>query len=178
MRIIGGTLGGRVLRPPMKGWATRPTTDLAREALYNILSNRIDFDTIRMLDLFGGTGAHALECYSRGCEEVIYVERYGKCVQWMKQITSELAIGEDIKIIKSDVKGFVKNHQEQYDFIFADPPYQLKWLSQIPDLIIENDLLTDSGILVLEHDNQHNFENHSAFQEQRKYGQTVFSFFN
>jgi len=177
MRIIGGELGGRVLRPPMKGWPTRPTTDIAREALYNILANRIDFDKIKMLDLFGGTGAHTIECISRGCRDATYVEKYGKCIRWMKQITQELEVSNAIKIINRDIRSFLKDHQGKYDFIFADPPYQLPWLADIPQLVLNNDLIVENGIFVLEHDTQYNFKGAERFLEERKYGQSVFSFF-
>jgi len=177
MRIIGGELGGRVLRPPMKGWPTRPTTDLAREALYNILSNRMDFEEVQMLDLFGGTGAHVIESISRGCPEATYVEKLGKAVRWMKQCAKELQIENQVTIINRDVKKFIESHQKSYGFIFADPPYALPWLDQLPEMIENSELLGEGGLFVLEHDNQHNFDGVKGFMEQRKYGQTIFSFF-
>ena len=177
MRIIGGEYGGRVLRPPMKGWPTRPTTDLAREALYNILSNRIYFEEIRMIDLFGGTGAHVIESISRGCLHATYVEKYGKAVRWMKQCSADLGVEDQVTIINRDVKIFIKDHASSYDLVFADPPYQLPWLGQLPAMILNSNLLSSEGLFVLEHDNQHNFDGVEGFQEQRKYGQTIFSFF-
>lgn len=183
MRIISGTLGGRVLQPPMKKWPTRPTTDIAKEALYNILANRIVFEDAVMLDLFGGTGAHVFEFLSRGCKDVTYVDMYPKCVSWVKQQIKELAFEEEAKIIKMDVAKFIKRHgasddSASFSFIFADPPYALPWLPQLASLILDNDLLSDDGLLVIEHGSDVNYESHSRCTETRKYGQSRFSFFN
>lgn len=177
MRIIGGKFGRRRFNPPANNWPTRPTTDYAKEALYNILQNRIDFENTKMLDLFGGTGNHCYEFLSRGSEEVTYVDNYAKCAAFVKKTAKELEVEDNIKVIKSDVFRFLKNVKEQYDFILADPPYSLKTLAQLPDLIFENKILAVQGILVIEHDQQNSFEEHKRFIEVRKYGGCMFSFF-
>lgn len=177
MRIIGGKYGSRRFQPPANNWPTRPTTDFAKEALYNILQNKIDFECTSMLDLFGGTGSHCYEFLSRGSSEVTYVDNYGKCVAFVKRTAKELNVGDALKIVKSDVFKFIKNCNLQYDFIFADPPYQLKTLSKIPDLIFEQNLLNEDGILVIEHDQNNSFEEHSRNIDIRKYGGCMFSFF-
>ncbi len=178
MRIISGELGGRVLRPSMKGWPTRPTTDMAREALFNILQNKIDFTETKILELFGGTGAHSIECISRGCEEVTYVDNYAKCVRWTRTISKELKIDQYLTIIQSDVRKFIKSESTSYDYIFADPPYALDWMMELPDLILKSGLLKPDGFLIIEHSVGSNFSQHSNFDRARKYGQSAFSFFN
>ena len=183
MRIISGTLGGRVLQPPMKKWPTRPTTDIAKEALYNIISNRIAFEDAVMLDLFGGTGAHIFEFLSRGCTDVTYVDMYPKCVSWVKRQIEFLGFEKESKIVRMDVSEFIKRHgvsdgSPDFNFIFADPPYALPWLPQLPSMILDNLLLSEKGILVIEHGSDVNFENHMRCTESRKYGQSRFSFFN
>ena len=183
MRIISGTLGGRVLQPPMKKWPTRPTTDIAKEALYNILSNRIDFEDAIMLDLFGGTGAHVFEFLSRGCTNVTYVDMYPKCVSWVKKQIKSLDFEEEAKVVRMDVAKFIKRQgisedPSPFNFIFADPPYALPWLPQLASLILDNSFLTEDGLLVIEHGSDVNYESHSRCTETRKYGQSRFSFFN
>ena len=177
MRIIGGRFKGRRFNPPAKNWPTRPTTDFAKEGLFNILSNRIDFSEVKMLDLFGGTGNHCYEFISRGCEDATYVDKFGGCVAFVKKTAELLKIENELKIVKSDVFKFINTTIEKYDFIFAGPPYPLKTLDTIPDRIFEKDLLTDQGILVLEHNPNHDFQNHPNFEESRNYGTTIFSFF-
>jgi len=177
MRIIGGTHRGRVLNPPMKKWPTRPTTDIAKEALFNILQNRIDLTKTKVLDLFGGSGGLSIECVSRGSEDVTFVDNYFGCVGWMKSIAKELEMEDYLTIIKSDVRKFLKYSNQKYDLIIADPPYALPWLRQLPSLIIDNEFLDDEGILVIEHGTNVSLGDHPAYIEQRKYGQSAFSFF-
>lgn len=177
MRIISGTLKGRKFFPPAKNWPTRPTTDISKEGLYNILQHRIDFDEVKMLDLFGGTGNHCYEFVSRGCTDATYVDRHGPCVQFVKKTMMEFGLSDQMQVVKSDVFKFIKSAQEQYDFIFAGPPYPLKRIPEIPALIFENQLLTPEGLLVLEHNQDHDFTNAPNFEQVRKYGGTYFSFF-
>jgi len=178
MRIVGGSFKGRRFSPPAKNWPTRPTTDFAKEALYNILVNRIDFEETKVLDLFGGSGNHCYETISRGATDVTYVDKHYHCTQFVKKIAQELDIEDHIKIIKNDVFKFIRSCSDTFDFIFCDPPYDLSNLSDIPDLIFENTLLKSDGILVLEHDQHNDFKDHLCFQEERKYGGTIFSFFS
>ena len=177
MRIIGGKFGRRRFNPPANNWPTRPTTDYAKEALYNILQNKIDFEETKMLDLFGGTGNHCYEFLSRGSADVTYVDSFGKCVAFVKKTANELGVKDDLTVLKSDVFRFIKSSNQQFDFIFADPPYNLKMLKQLPDLILDNELLADDGMLVIEHDQQNSFDEHKRFVEVRKYGGCMFSFF-
>ena len=177
MRIIGGTLGGRRFYPPVKGWPTRPTTDIAKEALYNILQGRIDFAFTKFLDLFGGTGSHSLEMISRGCTDVTYVDQYRPCCAFVRSIVHELGIEECIRIVCMDAFRFCNRKPGSFDYIFAGPPYGLKELETIPDVLFTNDMLAANGILVLEHNPNHSFKSHTRFTEERKYGETHFSFF-
>ncbi len=177
MRIIGGKFRGRRFNPPAKKWPTRPTTDYAKEGLFNILINTFDFSSLRVLDLFGGTGNHSYEFISRGCEDVTYVDKFPGCVAFVKKTAKELDIEENIKIVRNDVFRFIQQPQEPYDYIFAGPPYPLKNIPDIPDLILKNQLLKPSGWLVLEHNPQHRFEDHPNLLQVRNYGTTIFSIF-
>lgn len=177
MRIISGIFKGRKFYPPAKKWPTRPTTDYAKEGLFNILMNEIDFEETKMLDLFGGTGNHCYEFVSRGCEDVTYVDKFGPAVKFVKQIAGELEVLDKITIVKSDVFKYMKASHQRYDYIFAGPPYPLPNLDEIPDLLFDTDLLADEGLFVLEHNPNHDFTSHPNFIRQRNYGSTIFAFF-
>lgn len=177
MRIIGGTLGGRRFYPPAKGWPTRPTTDVSKEALYNILQGRIDFSETTFLDLFGGTGSHSLEMISRGCTNATYIDSFRPCCEFVKKITKDLDVAEHIKVICVDAFRYCAQKPGAFDFIFAGPPYGLKGLDTIPDVIFSNGMLANDGLLVLEHNPNHDFTKADHFKEMRKYGETHFSFF-
>ena len=177
MRIIGGAFKGRRFNPPAKNWPTRPTTDFSKEGLFNILQNRIDFEEVKMLDLFGGTGSHCYEFISRGCNDATYVDKFGGCVAFVKKTSIELKIQDKITIIKNDVFKFIRTTQQKYDYIFAGPPYPLPILDEIPDEIFKYELLNEDGHFVLEHNPRHDFKKHKHYQEERKYGGTIFSFF-
>ena len=161
----------------MKGWPTRPTTDISKEGLFNILMNSIDFGEIKMLDLFGGTGNHSWEFLSRGCTDVTYVDKYRGCIRYATEMRTELDFEDELTIVNSDVKRFIKSATQSYDYIFAGPPYPLRWLDQIPDLIFEYKLLSDDGLFVMEHNPNHNFQSHPNYQQERRYGETIFAFF-
>jgi 16S rRNA (guanine(966)-N(2))-methyltransferase RsmD len=177
MRIIGGQFKGRKFIPPAKNWPTRPTTDFSKEGLFNILNNRIDFESTLMLDLFGGTGNHSYEFISRGCTDVTYVDKFPGCIAFVTKTALDLGIQAHIKIIKSDVFKFLQNNMRRYDYIFAGPPYPLPNLNSIPDEIFKYNTLADDGLFVLEHNPNHNFKNHPRYKEERNYGTTIFSFF-
>ncbi len=177
MRIIGGKFKGRRFNPPADKWPTRPTTDFSKEALFNILNNRIDFEDTKMLDLFGGTGNHSYEFISRGCQDVTYVDKFPGCVRFAKETARHLQIEPFIQIHQMDVFQFINNCRISYDYIFAGPPYGLATLDDIPNLIFEHGLLAKDGIFVLEHNPHHNFKTHPNYVEERNYGQTIFSFF-
>ena len=178
MRIIGGKHKGRKFQPPAKNWPTRPTTDFGKEGLFNILSNHFDFEEIRVLDLFGGTGSISYEFISRGCKDVTFVDKYYPCVAFVKKISKELNLEGELQPIKKDVFKFVRDYKSApFDFIFADPPYAMDHLQDIPTIIFDRELLTTEGWFVLEHDFHHNFEGHSNFFRKQKYGNNIFSFF-
>ncbi len=177
MRIIGGTLKGRRLRPPAKKWPTRPTTDRARESLFNILANHWDFAQMRVLDLFGGMGTHSLELISRGCPQVTYVDHYGPCVQFVSQTAAAWGVGDRIRVVRADAFAFIKACRIQFDYIFADPPYDLPTVELLPRLVFEHQLLLPGGWFVLEHTDNHQFDTHPHFEQVRRYGKTLFSFF-
>lgn len=177
MRIISGEFKGRRFNPPAKNWPTRPTTDIAKEGLFNILQNRINFEETKMLDLFGGTGNHSYEFISRGCTDVTYVDKFYGCVQFVEKTVSELKIENKISIYKQDVFEFLKTNRNKFDYIFAGPPYPLPNLRLIPDTIFLSDVLLEDGLFVLEHNPEHNFRLHPHYIEERNYGTTIFSFF-
>jgi 16S rRNA (guanine966-N2)-methyltransferase len=177
MRIIGGKFKGRRFNPRANNWPTRPTTDFAREGLFNILNNHFDFEAMKVLDLFGGAGGHSYEFVSRGCADVTYVDKFPACVAFVRETAQALGVEAAIKVIKADVFRFLENCREQYDYIFAGPPYALSRIDEIPDLIFQYGLLKEGGWLVLEHDPSHAYETHPRFFQRRNYGKTIFSFF-
>lgn len=177
MRIIGGTFKGRKFYPPADKWPTRPTTDFAKEGLFNILNNRLDFENLRVLDLFGGTGSHSYEFISRGCTQVTYVDKFPACVDFVRKTAKVLQIEQELTIIKADVFKFIENCALQYDYIFAGPPYALSTIPTLPDLIFQHSLLAPNGLFILEHNPNHLFRSHIHFSEERNYGKTLFSFF-
>lgn len=177
MRIIGGKYKGRRFNPPADKWPTRPTTDFAREGLFNVLNNRLNFDEVKMLDLFGGTGSHCYEFISRGCTDATYVDKFPPCVRFVREIAGQLHLEPYLKIFQMNVFRFLEFTTEQYDYIFAGPPYALPTLDTIPDRIFEKKLLRPGGLFVLEHNPNHDFAGHPCFREVRKYGKTCFSFF-
>jgi 16S rRNA (guanine(966)-N(2))-methyltransferase RsmD len=175
MRIIGGSLKGLRLNPP-KNLPVRPTTDLAKEALFNILQNQIEFENIKVLDLFAGTGNISLEFASREAAQVISVDRSIHCINYIKDTARQHHL-EQIKTYKADVFKYLELETEQYNLIFADPPYDLNQIPGIPKIVFEKNLLLPGGMLIVEHQSFQNLSNHPAFTEQRKYGHSSFSFF-
>jgi 16S rRNA (guanine(966)-N(2))-methyltransferase RsmD len=175
MRVIGGKWKGRKLSIPSKSWPVRPTTDFAREALFNILDNRIDYETTAALDLFGGTGVHSIELASRGCTDITYVDRYLESTRFMESLAKEWDI--PINVVQSDAMKFIESATRTWDYIFADPPYEMKGIQEFPSFLLESRVLSADGLFVLEHMANMNFENISGFTEYRNYGQSAFSFF-
>ncbi len=178
MRIISGKFGGRRFYPPAKNWPTRPTTDYAKEGLFNIIHNNLDIESLKVLDLFGGTGNHSYEFISRGCTDVTYVDKFRGCVTFVKKTAKELDIESNISIFKMDVFKFIERSKQKYDYIFAGPPYPLPTIPLIPDLIFEKELLQPDGWFVLEHNPNHSFQNNPHLFDVRNYGTTIFSFFS
>ena len=175
MRIIGGKYKGRIFNPG-KSFTARPTTDIAKEGLFNILENRFHFEDKVVLDLFSGTGSIGYEFISRGCENAVLVEKNLNHYLFIKDVVKALNI-DNVKIFHSDVFKFLFKYQGKFDIIFADPPYNLPQLQQIPDAVFKAEILNKSGIFILEHPKDFNFSSHSNFTELRKYGKVNFSFF-
>lgn len=175
MRIVGGILKGRIFRPN-KSFKSRPTTDIAKEGLFNILENRYEFSNKKILDIFSGTGSIGYEFVSRGCLEAILVENNFAHYRFILSVLDALKI-KNAKVYKADAFKFIKKYNGQFDIIFADPPYDLKTLNEIPDAIFQSDILTETGLFILEHPKEFDFSKHEKFREIRKYGKVNFSFF-
>ena len=175
MRIIGGRLKGLRLNPP-NNLPVRPTTDLAKEALFNILNNLLDFEGLKVLDLFSGTGNIAMEFASRNAEKVVAVDRAQQCVFYLKDMATKHKLPE-ITVFKADVFKFLEMETEPYDLIFADPPYDLDKIPQLPNSVFTKQLLVADGLLIIEHPAYQNLSNQPNFSEKRVYGNTAFSFF-
>lgn len=155
---------------------TRPTTDIAKEGLFNILQNNLDFEELSTLDLFGGTGSISYELASRGCKQLTIVEQDSNMYQFIKK-TSETLGFDFIQVIKMEVFRYILSCRESYDFIFAGPPYALQTIDDIPKLIVERKLLKPGGWFVLEHTPRNNYEDYPLFTRAKNYGTTIFSFF-
>lgn len=175
MRIIGGTHRGRRIEPP-SNFKARPTTDFAREGLFNILNNRIDFESSYVLDLFSGTGSISYEFASRGAAQVHLIDKDPKHIAGIKRIIKDIGF-ENIRTIHIDVKAYLKTCSIKYDVVFADPPYDLSWLKELPDLVTKSGVIKEDGFFILEHPRVLSFSNHELFFEHRNYGGVNFSFF-
>jgi 16S rRNA (guanine966-N2)-methyltransferase len=175
MRIIGGKLKGIRLHPP-KNLPVRPTTDMAKEALFNILQNQFTLSALKVLDLFSGTGNLSLEFASREALEITAVDQNFGCYNFLKKTAQEQSLNQ-IKPIKSDVFKFLNQETEQFDLIFADPPYDLPRIPEIAKIVFEKNLLNKDGVLIIEHQSMQDLSNHPNFKEKRKYGYSSFSFF-
>jgi 16S rRNA (guanine966-N2)-methyltransferase len=176
MRIIGGTLGGRRINPPANMPHTRPTTDIAKEGLFNILQNSLDFESLKTLDLFGGTGSISYELASRGVPDLTIVEKDNAMHAFIKKNAEALQL-KNFKVIKLEVFRFIDSCADKFDFIFAGPPYALTTIDELPVRIFEQQLLQPSGLFVLEHTPRNDYKSNPNFTRQKNYGTTVFSFF-
>ncbi len=176
MRIISGKYKGKRLTAPKK-LPVRPTTDMAKEALFNILNNHYYFEDITVLDLFSGTGNISFEFASRGTKAITAVDVYSGCIKYISTTAKEL--GFDIGVLKNDVFKFLERTKSKYDIIFADPPYNfdISQFSKIPELVFSNGLLSEEGLLIIEHSEQTDLSELPNFTEKRKYGGSVFSIF-
>jgi N6-adenine-specific methylase len=175
MRVISGIYKHRRFDIP-KTFKARPTTDFAKENLFNVLCNYIDFDNMSALDLFSGTGSISLELLSRGCSHVVSIEKDSTHYSFIRKVMKEIQT-ENCVPLRGEVFRFLKICHETYDIIFADPPYVLKGIPQLPDIIFERQLLKPNGIFILEHGKDHRFDAHPHFFEHREYGSVNFSFF-
>jgi 16S rRNA (guanine(966)-N(2))-methyltransferase RsmD len=175
LRIIGGKYKGRRIEPP-SDFKARPTTDFAREGLFNILNNRIDFETVTVLDLFSGTGSISYEFASRGAVSVHLVEKDKRHISGIKKIVRDLDF-QNIRLVHIDVRAFLKTCRMKFDVVFADPPYDLAWLRDLPELVISAGVIREDGFFILEHPKSMSFRDHRLFFEHRNYGGVNFSFF-
>lgn len=175
MRIISGTHKGRQIIAP-KGINVRPTTDMAKEALFNILSNRIDFQNLRVLDIYAGLGGISLEFASRGCSEVVSVDVNFRCTSFIKKTAENFNL-LNVRVINSSSYSFLKKNKKPFDLIFADPPYDIKGTDNIPCWVFENNNLTEDGLLIIEHPAGQSFELADRLFEHRIYGKVNYSFF-
>ena len=175
MRIIGGTLKGKSINPPM-GYKARPTTDFAKEGLFNILNNEYEFEDLKVLDLFGGTGSIAFEFASRGASRVYCVEMERDNASFIKTEASRLGL-KNVTMVRDNVFDFLPICREKFDIIFADPPYAVDRLETIPDKVFEQDILHPGCYFILEHGDEHSFTSHPYFVKERSYGRVHFSFF-
>jgi 16S rRNA (guanine966-N2)-methyltransferase len=176
MRIIGGALGGRRVNPPSRMPHTRPTTDIAREGLFNILENNLELAGLKTLDLFGGTGSISYELASRGATDLTVVEKDPSMYAFIQKTAVELGL-PNYKVIRMDVFRFIAQCTEKFDLIFAGPPYALENIDDLPKLIAEKELLNEDGWFILEHTPRNNYAGYRLFVTQRNYGTTIFSLF-
>ncbi|ARV08709.1 16S rRNA (guanine(966)-N(2))-methyltransferase RsmD [Winogradskyella sp. PC-19] len=176
MRIVSGKYRGRRITAP-KQLPVRPTTDMAKEALFNILNNLYYFDDISVLDLFSGTGNISYEFASRGTENILAVDSNYGCVKFISQTTESFDM--PINTIKSDVYKFLEKSKQKHDIIFADPPYgfELKEFAKIPQLVFDNEILNDEGLLIVEHSKHTKLNELKHFSYSKSYGGNMFSFF-
>jgi 16S rRNA (guanine(966)-N(2))-methyltransferase RsmD len=175
MRIVGGKYRGRNFNPG-KTFKARPTTDMAKESLFNVLQNYTDFESIKALDLFSGTGSISYELASRGCSNVTAVEINLAHIQFIKEVIEKLG-EKNIRLVKSNVFVFAARINEQFDLIFADPPYDHPKFEEIVDLIFKNKLLKPEGLFILEHSAKYDYSKHANFKELRRYGSVHFTLF-
>lgn len=175
MRIIGGRLKGRSINPPA-GYKARPTTDFAKEGLFSVLNNEYEFEGLKVLDLFGGTGSIAFEFASRGAARVWTVEMARENASFIKTEAQRLGL-DNVTMVRDNVFDFLGICHEKFDLIFADPPFAMEGVETLPDRIFAADLLHPEMYFILEHGDEHSFTEHPYFLKEKKYGRVHFSFF-
>jgi 16S rRNA (guanine966-N2)-methyltransferase len=176
MRIISGEHSGRRFNPPSKMPYTRPTTDIAKEGLFNVIQHKLDIPSLKTLDLFGGTGNISYELASRGAQELTIVEKDTSMYEFIRKTAHTLHL-ENMKILKMDVFKFLQQVTESFDFIFAGPPYALTNIDDLPKLIVSKNMLRPGGWFVLEHTPRNDYKNYPLYKMERNYGTTIFSIF-
>lgn len=176
MRIVAGELGGRKITPPARMPYTRPTTDIAKEGLFNVIENNLQIEELKTLDLFGGTGSISYELASRGAKDLTIVEKDEQMYAFIKKTINDLKI-KNARVIKMDVFRFIDQCVEKFDFIFAGPPYALQNIDDLPRLIFEKNLVNPSGWFILEHTPRNDYKKFPLYKAERKYGTTIFSIF-
>lgn len=175
MRIIGGRLKGKAIEPP-QGYKARPTTDFAKEGLFNVLNNEYELEGLQVLDLFGGTGSISMEFASRGASRVYCVEMLPMHANFIKSQAQKFGLS-NLTVVRHNVFEFLDICREKFDIIFADPPYALEDLATIPDKVFSKDILHPGAYFILEHPGEYEFKEHPYFVKERKYGNVHFSFF-
>ena len=176
MRIIGGTLKGRPINPPA-GYKARPTTDFAKEGLFNTLAGVWDFPEMAVLDLFGGTGSISFEFASRGCPDIVTVEMNPVNAAFIKKTAASLGLASGIQVVHHNVFDFLGICTKKFDLVFADPPYALGGLDTLPARILGADILKEDGRLILEHPAAFHFDDAPGFLREKRYGNVHFSWF-
>lgn len=175
MRIIGGRLKGKAIEPP-QGYKARPTTDFAKEGLFNVLNNEYELEGLQVLDLFGGTGSISMEFASRGASRVYCVEMLPMHANFIKSQAQKFGLS-NLTVVRHNVFEFLDICREKFDIIFADPPYALEDLATIPDKVFSKDILHPGAYFILEHPGEYEFKEYPYFVKERKYGNVHFSFF-
>lgn len=176
MRIISGELGGRRFNPPGKMPHTRPTTDIAKEGLFNVLENNLNLSSLKTLDLFGGTGSISYELASRGVPDLTLVEKDPSMFAFIQKTAKEFGLNQ-LKAVKMDVFKYIEQCATKFSFIFAGPPYALTAIDELPRLIFEKQLLLPGGWFVLEHTPRNDYKKNPFYKAERNYGTTIFSVF-
>lgn len=175
MRIIGGALKGKAIDPPA-GYKARPTTDFAREALFDILGNEYEFEGLHVLDLFGGTGAISFEFISRGAGHVWCVEMAPANASFISSQARRLGL-RNLTVVRHNVFDFIPLCTEKFDIVFADPPYALEGLETLPSRVLDAGIIHPGGYFILEHGSEHSFTSHPLFVKEKTYGRVHFTFF-
>lgn len=176
MRIVGGEYKGRRIAVP-SNFPSRPTTDFAKEGLFNVLENQVDLSGLKILDLCSGTGNISLEFLSRGIAEVTAVDSHTNCLKFLQKNANSFGIKDQIITVKSDLISFIKSTNQTFDIIFADPPFNFDKYSEIVKIVFDRDLLKENGVLIVEHSKQKSFDSEQNFSFFRNYGNVTFSFF-
>ena len=176
MRVVSGFLRGRRFDPP-ESFKARPTTDFAKENLFNVLTNIIDFDGLNVLDLFGGAGSISYEFVSRGAAQVTCVEKCPLHQRFIAKTAEQFGISDQLRIVRGDVLRFIKSSAGKFNVIFADPPYDMPEVDQLPDMIMNSELLAEDGFFILEHSSAGRFNSHPRFWQTRAYVKVNFTFF-
>jgi len=175
MRIITGKFRGKQIHPPVN-LPVRPTTDFAKESLFNILNNLVDVEGLHVLDLFAGTGSISYEFFSRGSEMMTAIDIDTRCVAFINKTALSMN-AENLEAVREDVFQFLKHPFGVYDLVYADPPYDMAGIDLLPDLILSSLILKGEGLFILEHSRDHDYLQHPGFDQHRKYGNVNFSFF-
>lgn len=176
MRVVSGTLRGRRFDPP-ESFEARPTTDFAKENLFNVLCNIVDFEELTVLDLFGGSGSISYEFASRGCQDITCVEKCATHQRFIIRTAESFGISNKVKVVRGDALKYLASASRKYDLIFADPPYSMPEVDTIPDMVFSRNILTEEGFFILEHSGAGRFNNHPNFWQTREYGKVNFTFF-